>query len=67
MWLDFRALQLADRALHALLVERARVALSPGSSFGEGGAGFMRINLGAPRATVMEALSRVAAVLPAQA
>jgi cystathionine beta-lyase len=34
--------------------------LSPGVLFGDGGSGYMRINIGAPRSVVAEALRRIA-------
>ena len=57
-WLDFR--QSAIRGdPYAFFLERARVALSAGPSFGTGGAGFARLNFGCPRATLTEALMRM--------
>ena len=59
LWLDCRALNLDDEALKRYFVRVARVGMSPGSLFGQGGAGFMRLNIGAPRAVIREALGRV--------
>jgi len=33
-------------------VRQAKVGMNPGSVFGENGNGFMRLNIGAPRAVV---------------
>jgi cysteine-S-conjugate beta-lyase len=60
LWLDCRGLGLDDAALAQLLVHRAQVGLSPGKDFGSGGSGFMRLNLGAPRTLIREALGRIA-------
>ncbi|MDD5364243.1 MAG: PatB family C-S lyase [Gallionellaceae bacterium] len=61
IWLDCRGLGLDDAALQDFFVHKARVGMNPGSVFGTGGSGFMRLNIGAPRAVVAEALARVAA------
>jgi cystathionine beta-lyase len=66
-WLDCRGLGLEDAALQAFLIERARVGMNPGIQFGTGGSGFMRLNLGAPRAVIVEALERIAAALGSEA
>ncbi|MCL5795900.1 MAG: PatB family C-S lyase, partial [Gammaproteobacteria bacterium] len=59
MWLDFRALGLDDKKLQAFLVEQAKVGLSAGISYGQGGEGFMRLNIAAPRAMVLQALDQI--------
>jgi len=62
-WLDFRELGMEADALHDFLLREARLWLDPGTKFGAGGAGFMRINLGCPRQTVELALDRLAQAL----
>jgi cystathionine beta-lyase len=44
-------------------LERAKVALNDGATFGTGGDGFVRFNFGAPRALVLEGLERMARAL----
>jgi len=61
-WLDFSDTPLAHDPAGALL-ERARVALNDGPSFGAAGAGFARLNFATPRAVVDLALDRIADVL----
>ncbi|MCS7055653.1 MAG: PatB family C-S lyase [Thermoflexales bacterium] len=61
-WLDFRAAGLADNP-YRFFLERARVALSDGATFGPGGEGFLRLNFGCPRAQLLEALERMRAAL----
>lgn len=61
-WLDCRAAALPD-APHKFFLERARVALNDGATFGRGGEGFVRLNFGCPRATLTAALERMAAAL----
>jgi cystathionine beta-lyase len=59
-WLDCRALELGDDPA-AVFLERGRVALSPGPTFGELGKGFARLNFGTSPALVEEAVRRLAA------
>ncbi len=61
-WLDCRALALGDDPSEVFL-ERGRVALSPGPSFGAGGAGYARLNIGTSSALLEEAVDRMAAAL----
>jgi len=58
-WLDMRALALGEDPAEALL-ERGRVALNPGPSFGPPGAGFARLNFGTSPALLEEAVRRIA-------
>lgn len=59
VWLDCRALNLDQKSLVDLFVNKARVALNDGSMFGKEGAGFMRLNVGMPRHRLMEVLQRI--------
>ena len=61
-WLDCRERGLPGSA-YRFFLDRARVALSDGPAFGTGGEGFVRLNFGCPRATLMEALGRMQAAL----
>lgn len=63
-WLDCRAAEL-PAGPHRFFLERAGVALNDGVAFGRGGEGFVRLNFGCPRATLMEALERMAAAVEA--
>lgn len=66
-WLDFRALLArrgwSDAELQRRLRHEAGVWLSEGPVFGPGGAGFQRLNIGTPRAVLVQALERMKAVL----
>jgi cystathionine beta-lyase len=64
-WLDCRETGLNDP--YAFFLERARVALNDGRTFGPGGEGFVRLNFGCPRALLAEAVARMAAALAAGA
>lgn len=59
VWLDCRGLGLGHDALIDLFVNKARLALNDGETFGPGGEGHMRLNAGAPRALLSEALGRL--------
>lgn len=59
VWLDCRALGLNHDALVDLFVRKARLALNDGEMFGPGGEGFMRLNVGCPRALIEEAMNRL--------
>ena len=59
-WLDFSALGLTHEELWDRIINRARVALNDGTTFGGEAYGqCFRINLGCPRATLVEALDRL--------
>lgn len=58
-WLDLRAFGAGDDPAEAIL-ERGRIALSPGPSFGSQGAGFARLNIGTAPALLEEAVKRIA-------
>ena len=61
IWLDCRSLGLSHDALVDLFVNRARLALNDGAMFGPGGEGFMRLNVGTPRAVLRQALNQLKA------
>lgn len=58
-WLDLRQLGLGDDPA-ATLLERGKVALSPGPDFGRQGAGFARLNFGTSPALLEDAVKRIA-------
>jgi cystathionine beta-lyase len=59
IWLDCRKLGMTGKELQDFFVHRAGVGLNEGSAFGPGGEGFMRMNLGAPRATISRAMEQI--------
>ncbi len=59
VWLDFSALGMSPAALDEWVVNRARLWLDDGPIFGRGGAGFQRINIACPRATLQTALKKL--------
>ena len=58
-WLDFSGLGYGDDELDEIITNKARLWLSFGSSFGEGGAGFRRMNTACPRTVLRESLLRL--------
>lgn len=63
IWLDCRALVLSQSELVDLFVKEAGLALNDGAIFGKEGEGFMRLNVGCPRATLEKALNQLKAAL----
>jgi cystathionine beta-lyase len=56
VWMDFRGLNMKPEDLHRFLRQEARWALTRGSSFGEEGARFMRLNIACARGKLARAL-----------
>lgn len=61
-WLDCRPLGLGDNPA-AVFLERGRVAFSPGTYFGTGGAGHLRLNLATSPELLTEAVRRMASAI----
>lgn len=59
LWLDCRGLGLNQEELNNLMIKKAKVLLNDGSTYGREGIGFLRLNIGCPRAMVEEALKRI--------
>ena len=60
IWLDLRAYGLTQAEIRHKLVFEAAAALNDGTAFGAEGEGFVRMNIAAPRASVLAALERIA-------
>lgn len=63
LWLDFRALNLPQPELVDLIVNKALLGLNDGTAFGVEGTGFMRLNVGCPRAMLLDGLTRLESAL----
>lgn len=73
LWMDTRAVTPPDTipagadwiatAIDPFFLKQARVALNRGGTFGAGGEGFVRLNFGCPRSTLMAALERMRAAI----
>ena len=59
VWLDCKAMELSDKDLNAFFLEKARVGFNPGAMFGPGGEGYMRMNIGCPRSTLLRGLMQI--------
>lgn len=59
VWLDCRDLNLTQKELVNLFVNKARLALNDGTVFGKEGEGFMRLNVGTPRSNIEKALNNL--------
>lgn len=60
---SIRSLGLTSRQVAERLVDKAKVAVVPGDSFGSGGEGYLRITYSAPIPKLEEAVSRIKAAL----
>ena len=59
VWLDCRPLGLSHDQLVDLFVNQAHLALNDGAMFGKEGSGFMRLNIGCPKALLARALNQL--------
>ncbi|MDV6341539.1 pyridoxal phosphate-dependent aminotransferase [Nitrosomonas sp. Is35] len=59
LWFDCREWHMTDAQLKHFFIHKAGVGLNPGVQFGQEGSGFMRLNIGAPRKTVLVVLERI--------
>ena len=62
LWMDFRKWNLPQKDLERKLIYDAKIGLNNGTDFGPEGEGFMRMNIGTNRATVLEGLRRICSV-----
>ena len=56
LWLDFNELNLSDKEIEDIMLNKAKLWLDNGSGFGQTGKGFQRINIALPRKKLKEAL-----------
>lgn len=63
IWLDFRKLKLSEDALKKFIIEKAKLGLNDGNSFGPGGEGFMRMNVACPLSIVKKAMNQLKTAL----
>lgn len=59
IWLDFSELGLSDKEIRKILIEQCKLALNDGPSFGPGGEGYQRLNVGCSRLILEDALERI--------
>lgn len=59
VFIDARSLGLSHKCLVDFFVKEAKVGMNDGAMFGEGGEGFMRMNVGCPLSVVEQAMRRI--------
>lgn len=63
MWLDCRALGLTNDQLHDFMIEKAKLGLNDGCSFGRSLNGYMRLNAACPRSVLAQAMAQLEAAV----
>lgn len=58
-WLDCREMGLDQKALNDFFIQKAGLGLNDGAMFGQGGEGFMRINVACPASLLLQALAQL--------
>jgi len=58
-WIDCRELNMTTEELEEFLINKARLGLSQGYEYGEGGEGFVRMNIGCPHEILKTALEQL--------
>src|SRR5699024_11209782 len=59
LWIDCNGLGMDDQTLQTFMIEEAKVGLNAGSSYGEEGKQFMRMNIACPKQTLEEGVKRI--------
>lgn len=65
MWLDCRELGLTNEELHDFMIQKAKLGLNDGCSFGRSLNGYMRLNAACPRSILEKALKQLEAAVNA--
>ena len=58
LWIDYRGTGLSEEEMMDRLLNKGRLALEPGSKYGEAGKGFLRMNVATPRSIVEDGVER---------
>lgn len=59
IWLDCRKFGMSGKELQSFFITKAGIGMNEGSTFGPGGEGFMRMNVGTSHQTVMKAMEQI--------
>lgn len=59
MWIDCSRLQMDSKSLHRFMVDKAKIGMNQGVSYGQEGEQFMRINIACPPAILKEGMERM--------
>lgn len=58
LWIDYRETGLTEDEMMTRLLHKGKLALEPGSKYGEAGVGFLRMNVACPPALVKDGVDR---------
>lgn len=59
LWIDYRELGMTEKEAMKLLLTKGKVALEPGTKYGPGGDGFLRMNVACPRPVLEDGIQRI--------
>ncbi|WP_413482906.1 MalY/PatB family protein [Morganella psychrotolerans] len=62
-WIDLNPLNIDDNILQDTLINREKVAIMPGYTYGEEGRGFLRLNAGCPREKLAAGMDKLISAL----
>lgn len=62
-WIDCRATAMSSERIAQRLLDEARLMVNPGTLYGPGGEGFIRLNFACPRTVLTEGLERLTGIL----
>lgn len=63
LWIDYRGTGLTEDEMMDRLLNKGKLALEPGTKYGEAGRGFLRMNVATPRSLVEEGVNRFVTAL----
>ncbi|MFX3675331.1 MAG: MalY/PatB family protein [Paenisporosarcina sp.] len=58
LWIDYKDTGLPEEVIMDLLLNKGKLALEPGSKYGDFGKGFLRMNIACPRETLEDGVKR---------
>lgn len=62
-WIDCRTLGMSSERMAQRLLDEARLMVNPGTLYGPGGEGFIRLNFACPRTVLADGLERLTGIL----
>ena len=62
-WIDFSGLGKSDEELQEWMTHKVGIGMNPGTMFGPGGNGFLRLNFASPRQQLVQALQKIKEIL----
>lgn len=58
LWIDYRGTGISEKEIMSLLLTKGKLALEPGTKYGDAGNGFLRMNCACPIETIEDGVSR---------